>query len=244
VLETAAYFTSKEIVYPSDTGQSKKITTCYAYTFHTGTSQVKQRATTFPVVPTDQNGSGVAGTRKEVFDVYGNPTWAMDERGFITRQTFDIVTGGITQLIQDVDTAQVTDEPTGWETPTGGGLHLITDFELDNQGRMTQQLGPAHTVDLNGNATSVRRATWTVYKDSDYEIRTGQGYATGAEWDTFTLVNPVTITKSDRNNHFRESGNRKGCQREKHVSPQERNENRTIRTNAARFGYSNHLRLI
>jgi hypothetical protein len=200
-----AYFTSKDIVYPDASDQTKKLTTGYSYTFHAGTCQVKQKTTTHPVVSSSQNGSGIAATSKEVFDVYGNLEWVMDERGFITHMEYDTVTGAITKLIQDVDTSQVTDEPSGWETPTGGGLHTVTDFEHDDLGRMTQSLGPAHTVDIDGTATSVRRATWTVYHDAGVAgsglptVAQAQGYATGASWDTFTLVNPVSITKFDEN---------------------------------------------
>jgi hypothetical protein len=121
----------------------------------------------------------------------------MDRRGFITRLTYDVVSGAVTQRIDDVDTAQVSDEPEGWETPTGGGLHLVTDFEHDDQGRITQMLGPVHTVDIGGTATSVRLATWTVYDDANHEIRTANGYASGASYSTFTLINPVSITKFD-----------------------------------------------
>ncbi|MBC8874772.1 MAG: RHS repeat-associated core domain-containing protein [Planctomycetes bacterium] len=209
--EPAAWFTSKETVYPSDTDQTKKIVTTYSYTFYPDTCQVKEKVTTLPAVPTDQNGSGQTDTRREYFDQYGNLTWTMDERGFITRYNFDIVTGAMAQMIQDVDTSQVTDEPAGWETPTGGGLHLVTDFEHDDQGRTTQTLGPIHTLDIDGVATSVRRATWTVYKDvvaglptEPREVRTAQGYATGAQWDTYTLINPVSITKLDENGNVLE----------------------------------------
>ena len=209
--EPAAWFTSKETVYPSDTDQTKKIVTSYSYTFYPDTTQVKEKVTTLPAVPTDQNGSGQTDTRREYFDEYGNLIWAMGERGFITRYKYDIVSGAMTQMIQDVDTAQVTDEPTGWETPTGGGLHIVTDFEHDDQGRATQTLGPVHTVDIDGVATSVRKATWTVYKEAvaglptePREVRTAQGYATGDEHDTYTLINPVSITKSDENGNVLE----------------------------------------
>lgn len=75
----------------------------------------------------------------------------------------------------------------------------------DDLGRTTQALGPAHTIDLDGTATSVRRATWTVYQDADNEVWVAQGYATGGAWDTLTLVNPVSITKFDRNGQVLES---------------------------------------
>ena len=58
-------------------------------------------------------------------------------------------TGAMTQRIDDVDTSLVS-APAGWSTPSGGGLHLITDYEHDDQGRITQTLGPSHTIDLQG----------------------------------------------------------------------------------------------
>ena len=194
----AAYFLSKEIVYPSDTDQTKQITTSYSYTFHPGTCQVQHKTTILPAVPTSQNGSGVSATRKECFDLHGNLIWQMDERGYITRHIYDIPTGAQTQLIQDVDTTQVTDEPSGWTTPSDGGKHVVTDYEHDDRGRVTQVLGPAFEANVAGAATDVRTATWTVFKEADFEVRTAQGYATGAQWDTFTLVNPVSITKVDK----------------------------------------------
>jgi len=197
--QAMAYFTSKETVYPDDSDPNTKIITSYSYSFHNGTCQAKQKTTTLPLISASQNGSGVAATRKEVFDTYGNLEWILDERGFITRIKYDVVTGATTQMIEDVDTAQVSDEPSGWQTPTGGGLHLVTDFEHDDLGRTTQSLGPVHAIDIDGTATSVRRTSWTVFKDSDHEILTAQGYATGAQWDTFTLINPVSITKFDEN---------------------------------------------
>ena len=192
-------------MYPDAVDQTKKLITTYAYTFYTDTCQVQEKTTTFPVVDTDQNGSGVAAVRKEYFNIYGNLEWIMDERGFITRMKYDIVTGAVTQLIQDVDTSLQTGVPSGWETPTGGGLNLVTDFEHDDLGRTTQALGPEHTIDIDGEATSVRRASWTVYQDEDHELWTAQGYATGEEWDEFTLINPVSTTKFDKNGHVLES---------------------------------------
>jgi len=63
-------------------------------------------------------------------------------------------------------------------TGPGGGKHLVTDYEYDTFDRLIQTLGPQHEVDLDGTATTVRTASWTVYK-SDTETWTGQGYATG-----------------------------------------------------------------
>ena len=74
------------------------------------------------MVSSSQNGSDVATTVKEYFDINGNLTWQMDERGFIMRTKYDLATGAITQWIQDVDTSVQTDAPAGWTTPSGGGF--------------------------------------------------------------------------------------------------------------------------
>lgn len=195
----STWFLTREIDYPSDTDQTKQIITDTSFTYYTGTAAVQERVTALPVVAAAQNGSGVAATRRAYYDQFSNNTWTMDERGFLTRLTYDLATKALTQRIDDVDTALVTDEPPGWTTPAGGGLHLITDFEHDDEGRVTQTLGPSHSIDIAGTATTIRRATWTVYKDAAHEVWTGQGYATGtAPSYTYTLINPVSITKMDK----------------------------------------------
>ena len=167
---------------------------------------MQQKTTTWPVIPTSQNGSGVAAQMLEYFDVYGNLIWKMDERGFITGFTYDIPTGALLQRIDDVNTALVS-APAGWTTPPGGGLHLITDFQFDALGRPTQSLGPWHTIDISGVATSIRRAGYTVYQDATFQTWQAQGYATAASSSSssssgssstpnysYFLVNPVSIT--------------------------------------------------
>ncbi|HEX7449811.1 MAG TPA: hypothetical protein VF306_19785 [Pirellulales bacterium] len=204
-----------------DPSQSYRITTSYAYTLLPGTVRVQSRTTTWPVVATSQNGSGVADSRVDWFDQYGNLAWSKDERGFIQYRAYDIPTGGLVQSIEDVDTSQMTGVPAGWSTPAGGGLHLVTDYAVDSLGRTVQTLGPWHEVDLGGIATDVRRATWTVYLDSAYTVYSGQGYATysplppgegqgegssssSSSYGTaapavydYVLINPVSVTITD-----------------------------------------------
>ena len=187
---------SKQIVYRNEDGTGA-IETGFSYTWHTGTVEMQERVTTLPAVPASQNGSGTSATRRDQFDVHGYRTWQMDERGFITRRKYDVPTGTVVQRIDDVDTGLTVDEPTGWTTPSGGGLNLVTDYEHDELGRETQELGPQHTIDIGGTATNVRRATWTVYKDVMHEVWTGQGYRDVVA-GTDTLINPVAITKQDR----------------------------------------------
>ncbi|MES2790054.1 MAG: RHS repeat-associated core domain-containing protein [Planctomycetota bacterium] len=195
---SGVWLLKRGIVYPSDTDQTKKIVTSYCYSFHSGTTRVQQKTIILPAIPAEQNGSGIAATRKEYFDTYNNLIWKMDERGYITRMKYDIPTGALTQLINDVDTSVETDAPFGWVTPADGGLNLITDFEHDQYGRMIQSLGPTHTIDLNGMATTIRRAFWIVYLDTDFQMWSGQGYASGAgPTYSYALINPISITKVD-----------------------------------------------
>jgi RHS repeat-associated protein len=193
----AIYPVSKETVYRND-DDTGAIDTTFSYVFHSGTVRIQKRTTTLPAISTSQNGSGTSNTREEVFDVYGNLEWVKDERGAITRLKYDLVKGAMTQMIQDVDTTQTSDEPSGWSTVSGFGLHLVSDYEVDDLGRATQALGPSHNVDISGTDTTVRTAEWTVYKDVDHEVWSGRGYGSGSGFSTYTLVNPVSITKMDR----------------------------------------------
>src|SRR5690606_20865818 len=84
--DSSVYFPSEETVYPSADQPAETIVTSHSYTFHSGSCQIQEQTTTLPAVPIGQNGTGVAATRKQVFDLQGNLTWLMDERGIITRQ--------------------------------------------------------------------------------------------------------------------------------------------------------------
>jgi hypothetical protein len=71
-----------------DPHQSHRITTYFNYTLFPGTLAVQSITTTWPVVSTAQNGSGMADSTTQYFDLYGNPTWSKDERGFLTRMAY------------------------------------------------------------------------------------------------------------------------------------------------------------
>ncbi|MCA9141760.1 MAG: RHS repeat-associated core domain-containing protein [Planctomycetales bacterium] len=186
------YPIAKVIEYRNEDG-SGQIETSYAYEWHLGTLEMQQRVTTLPVVPVTQNGSGVAATRTERFDQYGNLTWSKDERGYITYHAYDIALGKVRQTIQDFDDGVLT-LPSGWSTPADGGKHIVSDYEYDDLGRQTQMLGPEHTVDIGGTAKAIRQANWTVYDDVNLETRSAQGYY-DVDAETYTLINPVSIQK-------------------------------------------------
>ncbi|WP_197441605.1 RHS repeat domain-containing protein, partial [Thalassoglobus neptunius] len=174
-----------------------EIETFYWYTYFSGTNQVYRKTTKRPVVPNTQNGPGTAVVTSQIFDEFGNLRWETDERDIITGYRLDIATGALTQLIEDVDPLTTPGCP--YITTGGDGLSLKTDFEHDINGRITQSLGPVHQVDLNGTATNVRTATWTVYKDHEFTTISAQGYqvVTGAQ---DFLVNPVSITRRNKVN--------------------------------------------
>ncbi|MDR1496909.1 MAG: hypothetical protein LBS59_00635 [Puniceicoccales bacterium] len=190
---------SAHTIYRSDaSGGSAPAPTNFTYQFFTGTTQVQQRTTNFPTVPSSENGNDVGTQLIDVFDDKGRVIWKKNERGVITRFFYVDEVGALSQRIDDVDTSQVSDAPVGWETSAVFGLHLTTDFESDFLGRITLELAPTITAIVNGVATSVRPAKYTVYKDDTHEIWSAEGYATGSAGNyTFQTTSPVSITRAD-----------------------------------------------
>jgi len=118
--------------------------------------------------------------------------------------------GTLQEEIDDVNMSSLSSDPISsvynptipsWTTPSGGGLHLITDSTYDDLSRLTQVLGPSHQADVAGTPTTLRTATWKVYVESGTgdQTWTGQGYATGsAPSYTYTSLGPVQIIKLDK----------------------------------------------
>ncbi|MEI7913023.1 MAG: hypothetical protein WCK77_25665, partial [Verrucomicrobiota bacterium] len=186
-----------ETVYRSDAaGGSDPVLTRWTYCWHPGTLQPERITTLLPPVPVVENGTNSADTREEVFDLSGNNTWSRNELGSITRTIFDGLTGAAVERIDDVNTTGISCVPCGWSNP--GGLNLVNDFENDPLGRQTQALGPPHTADINGTATTVRTARFSVYRCDLHETWTADGYATGsAPGYEYVTLGPVSITRRD-----------------------------------------------
>lgn len=181
----------------ADGGGSDPATTSYDYEWYTtGSTRPLQKTTTLPIVSADENGTDETYTQVERYDRFGNTEWLKDEIGVMVFQVFDPITGGLWQRITDVDTQRMNPEvvPEGWSTPSGGGYHLISDFQFDTQGRNLQELGPLHSCDLDGTAKLVRRAVFRVYLDGRRQTWVSQGYALG---DGYRTLGPVTITQRD-----------------------------------------------
>jgi hypothetical protein len=161
----------------------------YAYEWHSVGPVIHVRTTQLPVIAAEQNGSGYSNSIIETFDTYGHrvrrqivdPVPVPDAVYAVETWDWDVARGGMTSHTVDPDV-----------------LHLVTTFVLDDQGRTIATIGPAHTIDLSGVATEIRRISWTVYMEEAREIRTASGYLqTAIPEDPGTLVNPVSITKMD-----------------------------------------------
>ena len=195
--ESAVWVPWKQHTYLDDGLTPSAATTTFEYTWFANSLQMETRTTILPVVATGQNGSGAAVTQAELFDVFGRSIWSRDERGFLTAYVKDSVTGALSRRIDDVNTT-ILPCPAGWTTPSGGGLHLISDFERDFFGREIASYGPEHDIDHDGVVTRIRRAAWTVYRDTQFETWSASGFVTGVAPNyAVTVVNPVSIMRTD-----------------------------------------------
>jgi uncharacterized delta-60 repeat protein/RHS repeat-associated protein len=160
-------------------------TTSYSYQFFANTVQMQSETDTLPVISSAQNGPGVADVETTFFDTYGRETWHKDADGFIQYFAYDPATSALVKEIDDVDTTKTGDFtglPTGWTTPSGGGLHLITALVVDALGRTTKLTKPAGNV------------TYIVYIDTNYEVLTYEGWSTVTNMPT----GPTQVTREDR----------------------------------------------
>jgi RHS repeat-associated protein len=177
-----------QTIYRNDDVNSGQ-TTSYAYTYFGGT-RPQSVTVTYPTISAAQNGPATADSETTYFDVYGHEVWSKDADGFITYTARD-ATGAAIKTITDVDTTRTGDFtglPSGWTTPTGGGLHLITQYEVDSLGRTTK------VTDPNGNVT------YTVYNDANHEMRTYQGWNSSTNMPT----DPTIVSRQDRANNYTE----------------------------------------
>jgi RHS repeat-associated protein len=178
-----------DTVYRNSDGTGAE-TTSYAYVWFAGTTQAQQETVTAPVVAAAQNGPGAADVTTMVFDAYGRTIWTKDADGFLRYTAYDAATGAVTKSIADVNTADTgdfTNLPSGWTTPSGGGLELITQAVVDSLGRPTQTISPA------GNTT------YAVYLDPQYEVRVYPGFVNGAP------TGPTQVMRDDRADGYTET---------------------------------------
>ena len=188
---------TKQDIQFADEEAKSPIATSYKYELFPGTDKVMQKTTILPVIPKEQNGTGIAATIVERFDEKGRLIWSKDEVGVIRYNQYDSTTGRLVKSIMDVDTTKTADfdceVPKGWATIADAGKHLATEYEYDAQGRMAQVLYPENeSVDENNNAIVARKASWTVYDEVHRQTMYASGYVTADQ--KAVLVNPVSIT--------------------------------------------------
>lgn len=184
-------FLAKEEHFTDDAGANELATT-YSYNWFSGNNQIQQLTVNLPAISTSHNGSGASDSISTVFDRYGFPIWTKDADGFIQYSAFDISTGSMIKHIEDVDTTITNDFvslPSGWSTPSGGGLHLVSSFEVDLLGRPTKMTDPSGKV------------TYSVYDDVEKEVRTYIG------WDASTSrpTLPTIVTRNDWGRRYTET---------------------------------------
>jgi RHS repeat-associated protein len=185
------YPVASQTVYRNTDGTGAQ-TTNLTYTWQGSTNQISQRTATFPIVTTAQNGSNAATAVDMVMDTFGRANWMRDEDGFLHYVEYDQLNGGNAKTIVDVNAALTTDFlnlPAGWTTPVGGGLHLKTLMTLDALARTTKLTDPSGNV------------TYTLYKDSNHEVRVYPGWITATNLPT----GPTRMSREDRAHSYVET---------------------------------------
>jgi RHS repeat-associated protein len=173
-----------DTVYSKTDGTGAE-TTSYTYSWYTGTAQIQSKTTTKPLISAAENGPGTFDVETTFADAYGRVVWSMDGDGYLSYTAYDPATGAVVETIKDVNTnitGDFTGKPTGWTTPSGGGLNLVTQYQVDALGRTTAETDP------NGNVT------YTVYDDPDHEVRVYRG------WNSTTHLptGPTEVYREDR----------------------------------------------
>ena len=130
-----------------------------------------------------------------VFGCRGFCNGQQDKRkstGIILDAQYDPGTGAVVKTITDVNTSRTSDFqslPVGWATPTGGGLHLVSTYEVDRLGRTVKATDPRGSV------------TYTVYDDVNHSTRTYVGWNAATRRPT----GPITASRRDLSGTYTES---------------------------------------
>ncbi|MEM6885114.1 MAG: RHS repeat-associated core domain-containing protein [Verrucomicrobiota bacterium] len=194
---------------PVDTPASR-ITLNHAYSWYTGGTldrpSIREKITTYPVIPIDEGGDGNASTTKYLFDNNGNMTYEMDERGIMTKYDYDLSRGLLIREFRDTD-----DYPgfPGWTPTPGNHFNQRIDYEYDDLGRRTRMLEAAAESIISGAAENVRSMTDTLHLDMPLsgqllfqpivlnQIRSTGGYRRVSD-SSEEIIDPVTIEFYDK----------------------------------------------
>jgi YD repeat-containing protein len=190
--EGTIYPTATQTAYRNTNGTGGE-TTSSSYTWQGSSDQEASAAVSRPVISSGQDGPGSADVTTTEYDAYGRPTWVMDPDGYISGTDYDPLTGAVTETVTDYDTSGLGgfgfSPPSSWSTPSGGGLNLVTTYQVDVLGRTTEE------TDSNGNVS------YTVYDDVDHEVRTYRGWNS----TTDTPTGPTEVVRDDRAGGYTEA---------------------------------------
>ena len=116
---------------------------------------------------------------------------------------YDQATGAVTKSIRDVDISAIPSGsleastlPSGWTTPTGGGLNLVSTYANDTLGRTTR------VTDPNGNST------FMVYDEANHETRMYQGWTYDSGTSKYVQMSsppPTQVTRDDLAGNYYET---------------------------------------
>src|SRR5579884_3169033 len=181
---------SSDTVYRNSDGTGAE-TTSFTYTWYAGTAQIQSATETAPVISAAENGPGTADVTTIYYDQYGNAQWTKDPDGYIQYDAYDPLTGALLTQIVDVNTAdsgEFTNLPSGWSTPSGGGLNLVTQYQVDALGRTTEETSPGGDI------------TYYVYLDPQHEERIYRGWNSS----TSTATLPTEVIREDSSGTYSE----------------------------------------
>ena len=157
-------------------------TTSHTYYFNPSSVSIEQDTETLPTVTDEYGSSSATDTTTTVFNLQGLPVWEQDARGILTYRTFDLATGALTKLIDDVntgDSSEFSGLPSGWSNTSG--LNLITTVGIDDLGRTVQIIDP--TLD----------ASFVRYQDDLHEVRVYTGWKADSSRTSFSIPSGETL---------------------------------------------------
>jgi len=173
-----AYYVAERYEYLDTNGPTKTASLNTSTSCVFSGTDVTDRTITSPV----GEGDDPIGTLVtiEVLDNAGHVRWRCEAMDTVEYNIsyFNYNNGRLVKWIEDVDTSQTSDfdgnsVPSGWATATGSGsdygLHLMMVYTYDDAGRMTEELGPPHYVDTDGDGDleAAQTAYWSVYEEND-----------------------------------------------------------------------------
>ena len=183
------------------TVKTQGIATSLGYEFWDASKhQVKKVTTTLPVIPTSQNGSGIATVTERYYDKTGRLRWTKDGDGYINYLSYDSETGQLSVLGRDVDS--LSDPANG----AVGSLAWTVDGASTNAPtRAFSSPAPLSHVSVS-ERDSIGRVTKTIDPDGKEHIHRHlkNAVATYPFWNGTSPGLPFTVLKTTSRDEIEE----------------------------------------